>query len=233
MKKLTISLALATVATFALATSAIADGVTNCQPIYGGGQTCATSANIQINKKVSNPQSGSYVDNLGVNDAHYAPEQSVNFQITVTNTGGSDLAKVTVKDIFPQYVTFVSGVGNFDSNIKTLSFDVANLKAGEARTFTLSGKIVAGSNLPEQSVTCVVNQAQVTADNGQTASDNAQFCIEKALVAQAPATSKGGLKVFPPAQAKTTPSTGPESLVLFALAPTGLLGQFLRKKSGK
>ena len=67
---------------------------TNCQPIYGGGQTCTSSNNIQITKQVQNPQTGVYVNNLGVNDPKYAPGQYVNFQITVANTGSSLFSKV-------------------------------------------------------------------------------------------------------------------------------------------
>lgn len=211
---------------------------TNCQPIYGGGQTCVQTGNIVVDKKVSHPQNGSFVDNLGVNDPKFAPDQTVAFQITITNNGGSDLSKVSIKDIFPQYVSFVSGVGNYDANAKTLSFDIANLKAKEARTFTLSGKVAGANSLPEN-VVCVVNQAQASADN-QNAADNAQFCIQKQAVqpaqpgqpeSQVPATTKGGLKVFPPAQVKTTPATGPEAAILFGLVPTGILGHFLRKRS--
>jgi len=43
-------------------------------------------------------------------------------------------------------------------------------------------------------------------------------------------TTKGGLKVFPPTQTKTTPKTGPEALSLISLIPTAGLGFWLRRK---
>src|SRR6266446_5435211 len=40
--------------------NAFADVV--CQPVYGGGQTCVTTGNVQVNKKVQNPQTGQFID---------------------------------------------------------------------------------------------------------------------------------------------------------------------------
>src|SRR5579871_1302574 len=97
---------------------AFADSTTtvqNCQPIYGGGQTCVQSGNLLINKTVQNPQTGQFVDNLGVNYPEFGPNQSVTLQIALTNTGGSTLSNINVQDIFPQFVAFISGNGNFNS----------------------------------------------------------------------------------------------------------------------
>lgn len=205
-----------------------------CQPIYGGGQSCVQAGNILINKTVMNPSTSVLVDNLSVNDPKYGPDFIVNFQLVVTNTGSSTLSKVEVKDIFPQYVKFSSGPGTFDSNTNTLTFTVENLAASESRTFNIQGKVVSANDLPNQTV-CVVNQAIATSDK-QSSQDNAQLCIEKAVPTPIPAgpiTTKGGLPVMPPAKVVTTPPTGPEALALAALIPTGILGQFLRKRASK
>lgn len=219
------------------AMSASAD--VTCTPIYGGGQTCVQTGNVLINKTVANSQTGAFVDNLGVNDPKYSPDSTVTFQLTVTNTGGTALSRITVRDILPQYVNFNAGAGSFDSNTRTLSFDTANLNPNESRTFVISAKVVPANQLPaNQDVTCVVNQTTATAEN-QTSQDNAQFCIQKQVVAGAapqvtpgvPPVTKGGLKVFAPPQAVTTPPTGPEALALIALLPTGALGYFIRKRT--
>ncbi len=55
----------------------------SCQPIYGGGQTCVTTANILINKKVLNPSTNVFVDNLGINDPKYQPGFIVNFRLEI------------------------------------------------------------------------------------------------------------------------------------------------------
>jgi len=229
MKKFILSLFLSSVLFITVNASASAD--TSCQPIYGGGETCVQVGNVFVNKTVLNPQSNSFVDNLGINDPKYSPSSNVTFHITVTNNGGETISKVTVKDVLPQFVNFVSGPGSFDSNTKTLTFELGDLKANESRTFTVVGKTAAQDNLPSsQGITCVVNQAISTANNGQESSDNSQFCIEKPVLGE---TTKGGLKVFPAQPMAKTPATGPEMLPLFGLIPSGALGFFLRKKTNK
>ena len=208
--------------------SAFADGSTNCQPIYGGGETCVQVGNISINKTVQNPSTGQYVDNLGINDPKFSPTQTVNFQITVTNTGGTGLSNIVVKDVLPQYVDFASAPNmSFDSNTKTLSVTIDNLGPSETKTYTLQAKVESNNQIPDdQSTVCLVNQASATSD-GNTSTDNAQFCIQKTP----PTTTKGGLPVYPATPITTTPPTGPEALAIFALLPSGISGFLLRKKS--
>ena len=229
MKKVISSLFLSSMLFIAMSISASADS--SCQPIYGGGETCVQVGNVFVNKTVQNPQNNAFVDNLGVNDPKYSPSSNVTFHITVTNNGGNTISKITVKDILPQFVNFVSGPGSFDSNSKTLTFELGDLKAGESRTFTVVGKTADQDKLPSsQGITCVVNQAISTANNGQESSDNSQFCIEKPVLGE---TTKGGLKVFPAQPIAKTPATGAEMLGLFGLIPSGVLGFFLRKKTSK
>jgi uncharacterized repeat protein (TIGR01451 family) len=244
MKYFVFSLATAFSLIFAPAVFA-AGAETNCQPIYGGGQTCVQQGDVLVNKKVAHPQNGSFVDNLGINDPKYGPESVVNFQITVTNTGSGTISKINIKDIFPQYTTFNAGSGNYDRNTKILSVDIDNLQPNETRTLTLSAKVAGANELPNnQGVICVINQATGTANN-KTSQDNSQFCIEKQApqVTQPgetkggvpaktfPQETKGGQKVFPQQQVQQSPNTGPEALALFALLPAGALGHFLRKKT--
>jgi len=221
---------IAILAFFVFAQTAFA-ATSNCQPIYGGGQTCVQSANLVLNKTVLNPQTNQYVDNLGMNDAKYGPDSTVTFQLTLTNNGGTNLSKVTVKDVFPQFVTFVAGAGSFEATNKTLTFAVDNLAPNESRTFTVTGKTSNEAGLPANTnVVCVVNQATATAED-KSSSDNAQFCIAKQVQPTVAPTTKGGLKVLPPTQAKTTPPTGPEAFALIGLFPAGAFGYFLRKKA--
>ncbi len=145
---------------------------------------------------------------------------------------------------FRQIRSFSGGPGVFDPSTKTLSFDVFSLQPNETRTFTFTAKTAVSNDLPaDQMTTCLVNQAQATADNGQTSQDNAQFCIEKPAVTQAvpgskggqpvAVTTKGGLKVFPNQPVKTTPSTGPEAFALLGSLASGIAGLILRKKTSK
>lgn len=206
--------------------TALAD--TSCQPVYGGGQNCITVGKVLVNKTVQNPQTGQFVDNLGPNDPKFSPNQNVIFNVSITNTGSTTIPQVTVKDVFPGFVTFVSGPGNFDNSTRILTFSESNVNPNETRTETLQVKVVDVSQLPASDmVTCVVNQASITASDTSMSQDNSGFCIQKQQ-----ATTKGGLPVFPAPKATTTPSTGPELFSLIGLLPAGLSGWFLRRKSG-
>lgn len=203
-----------------------------CQPIYGGGQTCIVSPNILVDKKIFNPKTGSMVDNLGINDPKYQPGSITTFQISVTNSSNKTISKIDVKDIFPQYVAFSSGPGAFDTNTKTLSFSIENLKSDESKTFTIMGRVVNTDQISvtQGSVVCIVNQANATSDNNGFSQDNSQFCIEKVSLQPSPSV-KGGFPILSPPPVITTPPTGPASFQLAGLAITGILGYFLIKKS--
>lgn len=213
----------------------VSDAALVCQPIYGGGQTCVQTEGLLVNKLVLNPQTNSLVENLGVNDPRYFPDQLVTFQLTVTNAGGSTLSQVEVKDVFPQFVNFAAGAGTFDPNTKTFTFGVQNLAAGQSQSFAIQGKVVGLNQLPaDQTVVCVVNRSIATA-NSQRSEDAAQFCIQKQVLGgvEIPGVTKGGLKVFPPPSIVTTPPTGPEALPLIGVVSSGLFGWILRRKTNR
>lgn len=229
MKKLLLSISFITFLAFA--GTAFADtGVYGgygapCQPIYGGGETCVSNANISINKTVQNPTTKAYVDNLSLsNDPKYSPNQKVEFKLTISNTGDKTLDEVKVIDTFPSFLAFSNGAGTYDNKTKQLTFKIFNLKPNESKTYNVEAKVTA--NLPtDQAVNCVVNQAQAISGSNQS-SDIAQVCIEKVV-----ATTKGGLPVMSPPSMTQTPATGPEMLSLLAMIPTALAGFYLRKRS--
>lgn len=212
----------------------------SCQPIYGGGENCAQTENITINKTVQNPRTLKYVDNLDTNDPKYNPDQTVLFQITVKNTSKASIKNIEVKDRLPQYVDCASGgAGQCNNAAKIIAFRIDNLNANETKSFTLKGKIVSKSNLPQGKETiCLINQAVAT-QKQQNSQDNARFCINKnqAFSAITPSVNrtgtKGGLPVYSPSKTKTTPATGPEALAVVGLFASGFLGFLLRKNTSK
>lgn len=211
---------------FLIATPVNANSV--CQPQYGGGQTCTPTGNILVNKTVKDPVSGNFVDNLSINNAKFAPEQVVQFRITVTNVGNTPLSNISVKDIFPEFVKFISGVGTFDENSNSLNINVDNLNVNESKTFEIAAQVTTKDRLPnDKGVVCVTNQS-IASISGIQKSDNSEFCIQKQEQ-----VTKGGLKVLPPVEVKKTPATGPEAISLIALIPSGILGLFLRRKTSK
>lgn len=224
MKKFVTGLFLTVALSLAVAGSVNAQ----CEGLYGGGD-CPTSSNFSLDKKVEMPgKGGSFVDNLSINDSRYAAGQTVRFQITVRNTGSQNIPTLTVVDTLPQYVSYVTGGGKFDSSNKTITFEVNNLGAGKTQTFVITAKVVEESLLPSgEGTVCVVNHAAGTDNTGATNSDSAQLCIERKVLG-----AKGGPQVFSaPKGIKTTPSTGAESLSLLALIPAASAGIYLRRKS--
>lgn len=195
----------------------------DCTQNYGGGQTCVNSYVFSIEKTVQTPgkAGGAYVNNLSINDAKYSPTQVVSFKITVKNTSTQNIPTLTVTDTFPQFLSYVSGPGNFDTNSKKLTFTVTNLQPGQSQTYDITGKLAETNLFPyDQGTTCLINQAAATDTNGATNTSSSQFCVEKQVLgATQPVT--------------TTPATGPEMLPLISLIPGALGGFYLRKKSIK
>lgn len=213
---------------FLLITSA--NAAVSCQPIYGGGQTCVETGQVRLNKQVQNPQTKAFEDNLDMNEAKHSPDSVVVFKILITNIGGTTLPRVVIQDVLPSFVKDVAGPGSFDANTRNLSFEELNLAPNETRERIITARVVSAEQIPLQAGSiCVVNQAIALMNNQPVAQANSQFCIQKEVPQPAPTTTKGGLKVLAPPPVTTTPPTGPEALALFAMIPTGIAGNFLRK----
>lgn len=230
-----------------------AQTVTNCNPTYGGNN-CSTTG-LLLDKKVKHPQQNQFVENLNQNDPKYTANQDITFRMAVTNPGQTELKNITVVDTLPNYLTAVKSTNSQISG-NTVTHTIDSLKAGETKHFDIAAKIVDTANLPtNQGTTCVTNQA--VANTGSLVSeDTSTYCIQTVTnVTNVPTTStgvvvnpepktpgqstttvpgtttKGGLPVYPKTNTTTTPSTGPETLALAGLLPSGALGYFLRRKA--
>ena len=201
----------------------------DCQPLYGGGSTCPNFA-FSINKLVEVPNNtGQFVNNLSVNDPKYSPSQTVTYEIVVTNTGANTIPTITVTDTFPQYIAYVSGVGNYNSSNNTLTFTISNINPGQTLTYMVNAQTAASASLPTtQGITCnIVNQVNAVDSNGDTGYASSSLCIQQPVLGATPPP------VLPAPKIVKTPPTGPEMLPLLALLPGGLGGFILRKKSNK
>lgn len=235
-----------------------AQATNSCSPIANGGKTCLTTGDFSINKTVLNPQTNKFVENLSITDPKYAPGYNISFTIVVTNKTNGELKDVTVTDTMPQYVTYVTSDGSYDSSKKTVTFTLGTLAKGATKTYDIQGKIQDAGQLPS-SIVCVANQVLAAKGNKQ-ASDHTQFCIAKdgSTAGNPPATeqvqgqntTKGGVAATPTPrstqpgtttkggktmgdqpQNKALPGTGPELLPLLALFPAGAAGMWLRRKA--
>lgn len=197
---------------------------TNCQSVYGGGQSCGPG-NITVQKQVLKPgTSNLYVDSLGYNDVKYQPSSPIFFKITITNTTKNTLNNITVSDKIDsqhEFLNFVSGAGIFNNSTQTLTYKIPSLTPGQQSMLTLSGRIFDTNHLPaNQAVVCAGNTVQVTVEKGSPTSAISAYCIQNTSVqAVAPTatqepeqqTTKGGIpiaQVMP-----TTPKATPTPIV--------------------
>lgn len=220
-------------------------------PQYGGQTPNIT---VTIDKKVSDPNSivkkttatkggttetveesdhkkYTYVENITAanTDMRYSPTQKIAFKLVVTNTSNQDIKNVVVTDTVPlDTVANISGDGTFDSQKKTVTIKVGDMKANESKEYYITGTIVTADRLPsEQPVICSVNQSNVSVEGNVMDDDNATFCIEK----ETGTVTKGGKPVHTAPTVEKTPPTGPAAFALIPLAASAIAGFALRRKS--
>ncbi len=150
----------------------------SCTTQYGGGQTCVSTGQLLVNKRVWNPDTNQMVDNLTVNDHQFKMGEEVTFSIDVKNVGDSTINNVTFTDTLPAFLTWTSG--DLNSNIDSIT-------PGQTRTFTVKAKV--NSN----GTGCALNTA--TAND---TSDTAQICIKGALPKEMPKAGAEGLILLLP-----------------------------------
>jgi hypothetical protein len=212
-----IILSLLTGLTFAALTAGMSPvAADTCTTQYGGTQTCQPS-DLLIHKQVQNPVTGDIVDNLG-SDRPFSPSADIHFQLTIHNTSGQTFNPVTVKDVFPPYVTFIAGPGTYDAGNRTLTFTLNNLIAGETRTVAITARVVDANQFPSGSTfACENNYAEARDDSvGRFDSSTSQFCIQ---------TNVAGTTTLPVAGYN-------DLFLLLPFAGIGLTGVALLKKRG-
>ncbi len=171
--------------------------------LYGGP---TVTSQIMVDKLVKNPSTGVFVDNLGLSDSKFTPEEEVVFKIVVKNQGSQGISGLTVRDILPAYLDFVSGPANsqWNKDTKELTFNVGDLQTGEAKEYELKTKVLTKKDLPsDKSIICVTNWVEGKNDT-HSESDSTGLCINN-------------VSILPP--------TGPDPLnlsLVFALGASGL-----------
>jgi len=160
-----------------------------CETQYGGGQVCVKTGELQVNKKVWDPQNKVFVDNLGITSYKFTAGEQVFFQIEIKNIGDNTFSKVNVKDTLPNYLELPSG---------QLAFEIENLEPSESERREIKAKVVPLEQLPsDKTLICEVNTVEAWAD-GEKDKDTAQICLEKRVlgVTKLPPTGPNGWQVF-------------------------------------
>jgi len=207
---------------FVLASVSTTFAAGGCVPVYGGGVECPKQGYVLVDKKVQNPKTGVFVDNLIPSDlTKYRPQEIVTFRIIVSNSGDQTLNQITLKDTIPSYADYMSvsgadGQAVFDAKARVVTFTVLNLAPGTSRTIELKARTVHPAMLPaDQNVVCPVNIVTAETAGQNPDRDESKFCIEKEIKVPA------------------VPPAGPKEW-LFSLAgfTTALItGLYLRKKA--
>jgi len=160
-----------------------------CETQYGGGQVCVKTGELQVNKKVWDPQNKVFVDNLGITSYKFTADEQVFFQIEIKNIGDNTFSKVNVKDTLPNYLELPSG---------QLDFEIENLEPGESEKREIKAKVVSLERLPsDKTLICEVNTVEAWADEEKD-KDTTQVCIEKRVlgVTKLPPTGPNGWQIF-------------------------------------
>lgn len=160
-----------------------------CVTQYGGSQygTACNPNDLVINKEVqkigSNDSNGNpiFVENVSTTDTHATAGTTILFRLTIKNNSNQTFTQVEVKDIFPPYLSYVSGGPSgtiYDAENRTMISKLENLTAGETRTMTLTTKVVEDGSFPAGKANfCVVNTGKV-ASGDRNDEDTAQLCIK-------------------------------------------------------
>lgn len=204
------------VATLSLVSNVQASGFnSDCPNVYGA--QCPTTS-LVVDKKIQHPQSGELLDTLSSSSVTFLPGQEVNFRIEVRNAGNSNVSGVHAWDKLPDYVDFVSGPGNYDSNAHGLWWAVDDLRAGESKQYFVKVKVRAQENLPELNLTCVTNFVEAKRDS-LMAQDTASFCIQSKVLGAVKVLPKTGMSIF--------------NILLTTTIASGALSLFFARKSNK
>lgn len=217
MSKLIVSLLVVLTASFLFVNKVSAD----CVGQYGQyGQPCPSYA-IVVDKMVGKPGTStdankySYVDNLGVSDPRFKPDQVVFFKVKVKNTSTTKLVGMEVRDTVPSYLEPLDGPGDFNSTTREIVWNAGDFEVDQEKTYFLKMRVYSQANIPaDKGLFCVTNYVKANSSNAFD-DDTAQLCIEKQVTAE------------------VVPSAGPEyglALLGGQLALFGA-GLYLKKRS--
>lgn len=193
------------------ASPVLADG--SCTNQYGSTVECPPN-HIVINKTVRYTTSNTmFVENLTNHDPAYSPNDEVEYDVAVSNTSNVNYPIVTVIDVFPSQVTFVSGPGRYEAGANKLTYEISNLMAGTTVHNRILVKVKGASVFPaNQDITCdIVNSVTATGPGGQSDKDTSSMCVQTKVLG-----------------ATTLPVAGfQDNIIIAAFAALGGLGLLL------
>lgn len=165
------------VATFALF------GVTNvyadCEPTYGGGETCIYNKSFEIEKEVKIEGDNDWKDKVtGVEKG-----EIVIFRIKIKNVGEVETDDMKMEDFLPDEMERVGGSG------LTEYWD--DFEPGDTKTFKIEAIVKDSEYEGENFDKCVVNKAELWYDDAFEGADTATVCYGDEELTELPETGAG------------------------------------------
>ncbi|WP_373511664.1 SdrD B-like domain-containing protein [Persicitalea sp.] len=105
----------------------------------------------------------------------YSPGQEINYSVTVNNLGIGNAKSVTVKDIFPSTLTYVSSAPVGEYNNGSGIWTIGNLTNGSSRVLVITAKI---KDAASGSITNTAIVRSPDNDPGNTANDTSSVTIK-------------------------------------------------------
>jgi uncharacterized repeat protein (TIGR01451 family) len=126
-----------------------------------------------VDKKVYNPNTSQYVDNLTRDQFVYNADQTVYFRIEIKNTGNENLYNFVVTDQLPAELDYLSGGSTNKGGL--ITFNIESLSPGDVKQFFIQAKVKALGKGGD-TVSCPTNTVSVQTGN-LTDQDSSSFCI--------------------------------------------------------
>jgi uncharacterized repeat protein (TIGR01451 family) len=176
-----------------------------CETQYGGSQVCVETGQLQLDKKIWDPQKETFIDNLGITSYKFSPNEEITFRIIVKNIGEEAIEKVNFQDTLPSSLVLSDG---------ELEKEFDHLDPGGEKEIIIKARVALAEQLPQnQQVICQLNSAKAWSEL-ESDEDTSQFCVQK----------KEPVVVLPPTGPKETIITS-----LLALLILGITGQVIIK----
>lgn len=173
------------------------------------------AAALFLEKKVLNPQTNTFENDLEAKEFLFLPDKDVVFRVEVKNTTQNTLSNLTLTDKLPSQVQFLStSAGTYDSASHSIILNIENFAINDSRVLEIRTRVKANDQIAAN--ICPSNFVEAKA-SGLMEQRTSSFCISKQVLGVV----------------QELPKTGPAANVLVALGSLFSLGLsgYLFKKS--
>lgn len=105
-------------------------------------------ADLSIEKYVRWEGTDDWYESIEKETHLFDPGEKVIYKIVVKNTGDADAESVRVVDELPDYISWISGEGEWDKDERKVRFDLGTVKAGEEKDRVYTAKVADEEDLP-------------------------------------------------------------------------------------